>query len=157
MWTEREEVNRAIAELGLGAKLVALADDEAQRIYRSIEDPFANMRGGRWVWEHFKVPYVSKSFDDDRPFERLPRIVPDAASPLTFFPGSDDGSAVSAYVGDIDAVVRVIAGCPAFEYLIVPPGLEWLVGENHHGVLYAVGEPVASRLLGIGREVRTPA
>jgi hypothetical protein len=42
--------------------------------------------------------------------------------------------------------VRVIADCPAFEYCIAPAGLEWLLVENHHGVLYAIGEPVASRL-----------
>jgi hypothetical protein len=148
-WTTREEVKRAIAELALGANLVALESEEAQRIYRSIEDPFANLRGGRWIWEHFKVPYVSRSFGDDRAFERLAHVVPEGAGPLTFFPGSDDGSVVCAYTGDIASVVRVLGECPAFEYLIVPPGLEWLVGENHHRVLYAVGEPVATRLRGI--------
>jgi hypothetical protein len=145
---EQEQVERAIGALGLGDRLVAMADPEAERVYRSIEDPFANMRGGRWIWEHFRVPYVSKTFGDDRAFARLPRIVPEAAGPLTFFPGSD-GDRICAYTGDLEAVVQVLGECPAFEYLIVPPGLEWLVGENHHGVLYAVGEPVATRLRSI--------
>ena len=33
-----------------------------------------------------------------------------------------------------------------FEYYIVGRKLGWMVAENHHDVLMAVGEPVASRL-----------
>jgi hypothetical protein len=143
MWTERDDVERAIGELGLSAELVALPEVEARRIYREIEARFADRQGARWIWEHLRLPSVSRTFEDDRAFERLPRLVPEG--PLLFFPGSDS-DILCAYVGEIGAIASVIADCAAFEYCIAPAGLEWLVGENHHGLLYAVGEPLASRL-----------
>jgi hypothetical protein len=53
---------------------------------------------------------------------------------------------VCAFRGPLDAIVAVIGDCPAFEYCIAPSGLHGLVGENHHGVVYAAGERTASRL-----------
>jgi hypothetical protein len=148
MWTEREEVERAIGELGFSAELVALADVDALRIYREIEVRFADRQGATWIWEHLRFPIASRTFDDDRAFERLLLVVRDATDRVVFFPGSDSDT-VCGYVGTIAAVVGVLGQCPAFEYVIAPLGLEWLVGENHHGVLYAVGEPVASCLRGL--------
>ena len=40
----------------------------------------------------------------------------------------------------------MLAECYAFEYYLVPTDLAWLVCENNHGVLLAVGEPVRTRL-----------
>lgn len=146
MWTEREEVERAIGELGLSAALVAIPDVEAQRIYLEIESRFADQKGARWIWEHLRGPCVSRTFEDDRAHERLVRLIPKGS--VVFFPGSDSDT-VSAYVGEIDAIVKVLADCPHVEYCIAPAGLEWLLGENHHRVMYAVGEPLASRLQNI--------
>jgi hypothetical protein len=145
MWTERAEIERAIAELGLMAEISALPDLEAQRIHAAIEARFADRRGARWIWEHLKLPCASRTFDDDRAFERLPRLIPEASGSLVFLPGSGS-DVVCAYVGEIRSIVRVLGECPAFEYCIAPASLDWLVGENHHRVLYAVGEPVEARL-----------
>lgn len=143
MWTERAEVERAIRELGLSAELVAIPDVEAQRIYLEIESRFADQRDARWIWEQLRGPCVSRLFEDDRAHERLVHLIPKGS--VVFFPGSDSDN-TCAYVGEIDAIVRVLTDCPHFEYCIAPAGLEWLLGENHHGVVYAVGEPLASRL-----------
>jgi hypothetical protein len=92
-----------------------------------------------------RLPGVSRNFDDDRAFERLPQLVLDSTENLVFFPASD-GDLVFAYRGTIVAIVRILGDCSFMEYCIVPATLEWLLCENHHGALIAVGEPVASRL-----------
>ena len=33
-----------------------------------------------------------------------------------------------------------------FEYFLVPKKLDWLLCENHHEVLYGVGEPIIEKL-----------
>lgn len=72
-------------------------------------------------------------------------MVPNVDEELLFFPGSDE-SACCAYRGTIRAILAVLRDCPAFEYCIVPTQTDWLLCENHHGVLMAIGEPVESRL-----------
>lgn len=45
--------------------------------------------------------------------------------------------------------MRVLGEHHLFEYFIVGWHLEWMVGENHHDVLFAVGEPLASKLFAV--------
>ena len=39
-----------------------------------------------------------------------------------------------------------IGECSGFEYVVADPKGNWLVLENHHGVLVAIGEPVTTNL-----------
>lgn len=139
------DVARAIDELGLATKLVALSADEAGRLYAAIEHRFATSTGARWIWEHLRNPGVSRQLAVDQAFERLAELVPDPTAQLLFFPGSDEDAA-SAYRGTIDAIATVIGDCSRYEYVVAPLGIEWFVCENHHDVVFAVGEPVESRL-----------
>ncbi|MFT5461076.1 MAG: hypothetical protein ACI9K2_007598 [Myxococcota bacterium] len=50
------------------------------------------------------------------------------------------------FATDTEAVTRVLGEHHPFEYTIVGRTLGWMVAENHHDALMAVGEPVASRL-----------
>jgi hypothetical protein len=139
-----EEMDRAV--VGLGTRtLTGIPSDEAGRLLAAIENRFSRAPGKRWIWEHLSGDSVSRRFEDDRAFARLPAVVPDLAEPLLFLPGSNEPVA-HAYRGTIDAIADVIGECSAFEYLIAPNDLAWLICENHHGVLVAVGEPVATRL-----------
>jgi hypothetical protein len=146
MWTE-DEVARSINQLGLAGKLDALPDDEARRLFDEVETRFSGQKGARWIWEHFVRPPVSRVFDDDRAFVRLPRIVPSETEELILFAGCDE-TPCCAYRGTVGAIAAVLGYCPFFEYCIIPCGVDWLVYENHHGSLMAIGEPVASRLRG---------
>lgn len=40
----------------------------------------------------------------------------------------------------------IIGDSFAFEYYLIHPSFSWLVGENHHSIMFAVGAPVADRL-----------
>jgi hypothetical protein len=143
-YTVRADVERSIEELGL-AHLVRLPSAEAEGLFKEIDARFVEGARRRWIWESFRLPHASRRFEDDKAFARLPLLVPSVAERLLFFPRSD-ADATCAYEGTIDTIVAVIGDCAAFEYCIVPPGLEWLLCENHHGVLMAIGEPVQSRL-----------
>jgi hypothetical protein len=143
MSTVRQQVEQAVAQRGW--TLTAVADDDARRIYVEIEMRFTGQRGATWVWEHLRLPCASRTFEDDRAYERLPLIIPDQSQDLLFFPDTEDDPRC-AFRGPIDAIVSVLADCPAFEYCIAPIDLGWIICENHHGVLIAVGEPVESRL-----------
>jgi hypothetical protein len=145
MSPEQEEVERSIRELGLQGKLDAYPLADAKRLYEELEGRFSDTKGATRIWEHLRLPSISRHFSDDRAFERLPRIVPAASDEVLFFPGSDQ-DVVCAYRGTIEAISAVIGDCFAFEYCVAPLGLDWLVCENHHSVLIAVGEPVGSRL-----------
>ena len=142
-------MRQSIHELGLGAHLVELDDEVARTAYAELERRFATRTGARWIWEHLRPPDVSRRFEDDKAFERLALIVPSASERLLFFPGSDDDTEC-AFEGTIASIAAVLADCPGFEYLVAPFDLSWLLCENHHGVLIAVGEPVAGRLRALG-------
>ena len=49
----------------------------------------------------------------------------------------------------------IIGECPPFEYYIASPHLDWLIGENHHNVIFAVGETVVHNLSQIGESTTT--
>ncbi|MGE5184915.1 MAG: DUF6756 family protein [Acidobacteriota bacterium] len=140
-----DDVARSIDELGLTSELVALAADEAKALYAAIERRFSSPQQARWIWEHFRVPGTARRFADDRAYERLKLFVPQAAEQLLFFPGSDE-DVKAVYRGGIEAIVAVLGDSTSYEYLIAPPALDWLVCENHHGVVVAIGEPVETRL-----------
>lgn len=46
----------------------------------------------------------------------------------------------------VEAVQSVIGECWAFEYYLVSQSLDWLIGENHSDVVFAIGEAVSERL-----------
>lgn len=145
MADQNDQIEGAVDALGLGDKLIAVAEDEARRLYRTIENHFSTELGRRWIWESLSVTSVSRQFADAQAYKRLVHIVPSCTDKLLFFPESDEDRR-RAYAGAIGPIVALIGECPAFEYCIVPERLEWLSCENHHGVLIAAGEPPASLL-----------
>ena len=49
--------------------------------------------------------------------------------------------------GSIEDIRDVIGECFGFEYFVTPKDLDWLLCENHHDVLIAVGDAVRARLI----------
>jgi hypothetical protein len=82
--------------------------------------------------------------------EALPLILP-AFSPVWLL-AEDFGHRRKAlgsfwlFETDTEAAVHVLGEHHLFEYYVVQRHLAWMVAENHHNVLIAVGEPVAARL-----------
>ena len=138
------EVDRSRRDLGLVERLRAVPLPEAERLYKEIEQRFSLRPGTRWIWEHLAPPSDSRHISQPA-FIHLPVLCSSESSDVIFFPGSD-GEDVCAYIGCIHDVTKVIGDCFGFEYIVVDPQFTWIVGENHHDVLFAAGEMAVGRL-----------
>lgn len=151
-WTTRmspislaPSIDQALQRLGLPRDaFVQLGPDEAEDLLHRILTRFAGgVRPGFW-WERLVGPEESWHVPDGRSLDHLQQVVPDdlaAVWVVTFCADPPEVFATTA-----SAIAKVFAECHAFEYFFVPRDMSWLVGENHHEFLIAVGEPVASRL-----------
>ena len=110
-----------------------------------MEFAFVSTPGRRWLWEAFKHPWCAATFADQRAFARVERVVPDA-NELCRFVVEDDGDRFLVHDCALRVAVSVIGDCFAFEYYLVDPGLRWLVCENQHDTLFAVGDEVIPKL-----------
>jgi hypothetical protein len=136
-------------QLGLEASHFTRVSRDADGHLREIKRHFVERPGCRWWWECFRTNNVVTSvrFADGQGFRRLVAIVPDATV-TAWFVVEDDSvqNGFALFEAQTTAIERVISECSCFEYYIVSKRLTWLVGENHHDVVFAVGTPVANRL-----------
>ncbi len=148
-WTGRDELAGAVERLGVPhERFRFLPHDESGPLLKRIEEQFVDGHRGRWWWEHWRDTPVSRTFVDDQAFLRVAQLVPDPRAPLYFVFDEEPESGVA--LSDAETVTLLLGECPAFEYGLVALSLDWLVFENHHGVLMALGEPVETRLRALG-------
>ncbi len=43
-------------------------------------------------------------------------------------------------------IVAILEECSLCEFCVAPPEFDWMICENHHDNIYAVGSPVRERL-----------
>jgi hypothetical protein len=132
-------IREVVGRLGLPQEACALVGPaESEDLLPRILTRFTGrVQPGFW-WEQLVLPHESFQVRDGR------SLVPDANLPVwvvTFW-----GVPPEVFASTPAAIAAVFAECPLFEFFVVPKDLSWLVGENHHDYLIAVGEPVASRL-----------
>ncbi len=106
--------------------------------------------GQPWLWDDLKEsPSALVLGEPAESLRVLPLVLPER-TPAWFlaedFPSNKGHGAFWLFETDTDALVRVLGEHALFEYAVVGRHLEWLVAENHHNAMFAVGEPVASRL-----------
>lgn len=138
-------IDQAIHRLGLPQDAcVQLCPAEAEdMLHRCLARFTGGVRHGFW-WEQLVVPDESWHVPDGGSLDHLLQVVPDdlaAVWVVTFWADPPE-----VFTSTPATIAKVFAECHAFEYFVVPRDLSWLVGENHHDFLIAVGEPVASRL-----------
>ena len=124
-----------------------LPNDPASAAIEKAREAFLEESGDVcWWWEHFRKDLPTASFRDpsDAGFLLLPVICPEQRSYL--FVTDDKFPPWPVFVGETGALTAVIGQCHSFEYLVVDPAMKWIVCENHHGVVIAIGETVAQRL-----------
>jgi hypothetical protein len=143
------ELERARDELGLSREDFALLpNSEAREIVARVIDTFVQVPEARWWWEHLKQPGLRASFRDDKAYSRLTRLLP-SAQEKAWLIAEPDESQVSVFSATPATLERVLGECLAFEYYVVGAAMDWLVCENHHGVLTVVGTAVEERLCGL--------
>jgi hypothetical protein len=140
-----DELSDAVKKLGIGPDhFRRVTSDEAGEIIDAIERLFLDRNTRPW-WENLRSRSLSVAFRDQRGFERLPKIVP--SSDTAWFVADDPWTlSLLPYKASASAIKGVLGESTAFEYYIVSGDMDWLICENHHGFLIAVGLKAVDRL-----------
>ena len=140
-----DAIRDAVSALGLQGRVRQLNAQEAAQAVAATEGRFVTRRNSRWWWEGLndELRIVSHTPDADG-YKLIERICPD--EPAWLIASDDEDQPWPVFIGTPKDLVRVIGECRHFEYSVASPRLEWLVMENHHNVMIAVGEPPAGRL-----------
>ncbi len=145
--TIRDEIDQAMLDLGLSdAQIRLLPDNEGLAVYTAAEEHFVDGRNWRWWWEHFRLPSAWAYFSDDQGFRKLIDLVPSMTEKVWFIAEESKLKHSPVYETDTAVVQEIIGNCYGFEYYLVAQDYRWLLGENHHSSLFAVGEPVKSNV-----------
>jgi len=147
METAKAEIESAIARLNLReAQFRQLPESEARTVFNEAELRFVDSKGRQWSWEDFRTPAVMVEFPESNGYCYLNRIVPSIYEPLWFIAETVGSDCFPVYEGKIEDIQAIIEECPAFEYYLVPKDFHWLVCENHHNVVFAIGAEVERQL-----------
>ena len=134
-------IAEAVQTLGLDkADLREIPIYHAKNILKTIKDHFCTRQDAIWWWEYFRenLPHYSKRLNQG--YTLLDQIVPDMDEKIWFVIQETYGFRL--YLGTISTIQRIIGECAAFEYYLVATDYSWLICENHHDYLIAVGNPV---------------
>src|SRR5262249_9104135 len=89
--------------------------------------------------EHFTLPVATAHFADGKGFMRITAVVPDADEKVWFVAEEDELPHFPVYETTPAIAQAVIGECYAFESYLVSKDLRWLLCENHHDALMAIG------------------
>ncbi len=140
------EIQRATVTLGFSPeRFRPLPPDEAQRVYESALRHFVPRGHPRWWWEHFPSR-TGVDFRDGDGWQHLIELVPDADERVWFIAESFVAPGYSVWEASVRDIQAVIGECYGFEYYVIQQHFRWLICENHHDVVIAVGSEIEDRL-----------
>jgi hypothetical protein len=148
MQSNADEIQRATETLGFPRERFGrLAPEEARRVYDSALRHFVPHGQPRWWWEHFPAS-TGVHFPGGEGRNHLTEIVPDENERVWFVAEDFVRPEYSVWEASARDVQAVIDECSGFEYYLIQRRFGWLVCENHHDVVIAVGKEVEDRLRG---------
>jgi hypothetical protein len=121
--------------------------EESETIVNQIEERFVDGHQWLWWWEHLLQVDFAARHREDRGFLWLHQMLPES-EPIVWFVVEPFGekNQFSLYETQAKHIQPILEECICFEYYVVAKDLSWLMGENHHGCFFCVGEPVTTRL-----------
>jgi len=146
MMNNAAHIRAAIQSLGYSVeRFKQLSAKDAEQVYDAALHHFVvGEKNPRWWWEYF-ARGASVQFVDGQGWQRILQIVPDAEEKVWFI-AEDSVSPYSIWDASVRDIHAVIAECPLFEFYIIQKQFDWLLCENHHDVLFAVGDQVEKKL-----------
>ncbi|GAB3740404.1 hypothetical protein GCM10027594_20370 [Hymenobacter agri] len=150
--TLKHELQQTAAALGLPSiAFRAVGITEWESIMKKIEDKFVSARYDTvlWWWSGYLRGPVHSVLLPGLPVEALDKIIP--LHEQVWFVAEDDKFWL--FEGDIKSIQQVLAESHAFEYYIVSKKYEWLLCENHHDVLFGVGDIIIEKLKQVERGI----
>ncbi|MET3195743.1 DUF6756 family protein [Gottfriedia sp. OAE603] len=99
-----------------------------------------------WYWQFLKNDSYSLHFINDDAYKHLHKLIDE--NEKIFFMVEENSAKPKfwVYEGNIKMIQKVIEESFAFEYYIFSKKFDWLICENHHGVLSGVGEKVIGKM-----------
>jgi hypothetical protein len=147
-------IEDAAATLDLSpSELLVLTATDAAELIRSVGPRFVDDPTRRWWWERLRRPNASLlHVADGRGFDLVASLVPSACERVLLV--ACDGAPPMWPVFDVarGSLAPVLGQCPPFEYLILAGDHSWLMGENHHDVVFAAGDGVVERFRALVRD-----
>jgi hypothetical protein len=146
MTSNRDQIKEAVITLGLGEEhFQVLEGNEMRAVYESALSRFVTGKNPQWWWEHF-TQGISMQFLDGDGWRHISRIAPNPDEEVWFIAEDWVSPNYSVWSAKVREVEEVIGECSPFEFYIVSHDFRWLICENHHDVVFAVGIEVEERL-----------
>ena len=131
MWKVADEVNRALGELALPeSEIRKCGQQESSVVQQTAMEKFVNGNPRVW-WLALKRPAQSFHIIDGRGYQRLREFIPQDEERCWFMPEIDD-EVLPVFHATVNAVMKVLGECFAFEYYLVGNNFHWLLIENDH-------------------------
>jgi hypothetical protein len=146
--TDADEIQKATQTLGFSAERFRhLSTDEGRRVYTSASRHFVPVehQDKIWWWEYFPSS-TAVHFSDGDGWRHLIEFVPDADERVWFVAEDHAPPGYSVWEASVRDIQAVIGECYGFEFHVVQQQFRWLVCENHHDVVFAVGKEAEDRL-----------
>jgi hypothetical protein len=144
--TNADEIQRATRELGLAEeRFRRLQPDESKQVYEMALRHFVGRGWPRWWWEHFPRS-TGVHFTEGDGWQLLIDLVPDADELVWFIAEDHVSPEYSVWEASVRDIQSVLGECYNFEFYVIQKQHCWLVCENHHNVVVAVGSEVERRL-----------
>jgi hypothetical protein len=141
-----DQIKKAARALGFGLERFRLLPaDEAATVYHSALCHFVRSGNPRWWWEYFPAS-TGVHFASGDGWRHLVSLVPDSNERVWFIAEDFVSPEYSVWEGDTCDIQAVIGECSDFEYYIVQNQFRWLLCQNHHDVVVAVGQDVEDKL-----------
>ncbi|MEO6722132.1 MAG: DUF6756 family protein [Ferruginibacter sp.] len=136
----KDEIQNAIQKLRLDRSDIQLLDNyTGEKIFNECIKHFLKSGDKRWWWEDFKFPSSSVA-DLDNPFKYIDKIIPLNEGNVWLIVEDDDDLFYPVFDCNPNVIKGIIEECFGFEYYIIDKRKEWLLCENHHNRLIAIGE-----------------
>ncbi|MGG2134559.1 DUF6756 family protein [Bacillus sp. S2(2024)] len=99
-----------------------------------------------WYWLFLKSDGYSVHFIDDDAYKHLHKLVDE--NERIFFMVEEKSAKPKfwVYEGNITMIQKIIDETFAFEYYIFSKKFEWLLCENHHGILIGFGDKIIEKM-----------
>ena len=146
METNADEIKKATESLGFSpARFRRLPPEEAKQVYESALRHFVPRGQPRWWWEHFPTS-TGVHFTDGGGWLLPTELAPDTDERVWFIAEDFVPPEYSVWEANVHDIQAVIAEGANFEFYVIQQQFHWLICENHHDVVVAVGREVEDRL-----------
>jgi hypothetical protein len=151
MYETPNKALEAVRELALSSESFRqVSPSQWEPVLKTIFERFANTSDTdvAWLWQHLKNDGVS--FQNQNGLNYIGSLFEPNSKIWVVFEDWDRTKKNGNYwlfEGNYGTAVDVLNNMHGIEYYIVDRKFNWMIMENHHDVLMAVGEPAESRIL----------